>query len=106
MAGQEQQSVPLWAEAKAKKKVDVLKEVARALDESEHTRARQPVVEMTESDLEAEQFRLEHLLAAGTLTVKEFQRLREIDFYLEGMRHRRHDRPTHEEWHAEHLTDE
>jgi len=106
MAGQEQPPVPLWAEAKAKKQIDVLKEVAKALEETERARARQPVAEMTESDLEAEQIRLEHLLTTGALSVADFRRLREIDFYLEGMRHRRRYRPKHEEWQPEHLGDE
>ena len=106
MAGQERQPVPLWAEAKAKKQIDVLKEVAKALEESDRARARQPIPEMTESDLYAEQIRLEHLLTTGTLTVADFRRLREIDFYLEGMHHRRHHRPRRQEWQPEHLGDE
>jgi hypothetical protein len=106
MAGQEQPLVPLWAETKAKKQIDVLKEVAKAINESERARARQSVAEMTESDLEAEQFRLEAVLESGKMTVDGFRRLREIDFYLEGMRHRRRHRPAHEEWQPEHLSDE
>ena len=106
MAGQEQPKVPLWEESKAKKRVDVLKEAARALDESERLRANQPIATMTERDLEAEQLRLQDLLHDGALTVDGFRRLREVDFYLEGMRQRRHYGPAAEEWSPEQLSDE
>ncbi|MBV9279079.1 MAG: hypothetical protein JOZ41_03265 [Chloroflexi bacterium] len=106
MAGQEQQPAPIWAESKAKKQIDVLKEVARTLADAERVRARQPIAEMTERDLEAEQLRLGDLLGAGTLTVEGFRRLREIDFYLEAMRQRRHHGPTHEQWESERFSDE
>jgi hypothetical protein len=100
------QPVPLWEEAKARKRVDILKEAAKALSESERLRANQPIATMTERDLEAEQLRLEDLLGAGTLTVDGFRRLREIDFYLEGMRQRRNYGPAREEWSPEQLSDE
>ena len=109
MAEPEQPAVPIWAEAKARKQMDVLKEVqevARDIDESDRLRAKQPISAMTERDLAAEQLRLEHLLQEGTLTVEGFQRLREIDFYLEGMRYRRHHGPTQQEWKPERLSDE
>lgn len=106
MAGQEQPQVPIWAEAKARKQIDVLKEVAKALADSERVRANQPIEDMTERDLEAEQLRLEDVLHEGTLTVDGFRRLREIDFYLDGMRQRRRHGPAHEEWEPERLSDE
>jgi hypothetical protein len=108
MAKQEEPQVPIWAEAKAKKQIDVLKEVAgvvKSIDESERVRASQAIPSMTERDLAAEQFRLEALLHEGTLTVDNFHRLREIDFYLQEMRDRRHRGPTHEEWKPERLSD-
>lgn len=105
MADQEQPLVPIWREAKAKQ-LDVLKDVAKALDEAERIRARQPIDTMTERDLDAEQMRLEYLLGEGTLTVDGFRRLREIDFYLDGMRERRHHGPAQEEWKPERLSDD
>jgi hypothetical protein len=106
MAASEQPLVPLWAEAKAKKQVDVLKEAARTIEEAERLRAGQPVDSMTEQDLEAEQLRLEDRLHDGSLTVEEFRRLREIDFYLDGMRWRRENRPAQQERKPEWLSDE
>jgi hypothetical protein len=106
MADHEQPAVPIWAEAKAKRQINVLKEVAQALAEAERVRANQPIAAMMERDLEAEQLRLEVLLDEGMLTVDGFRRLREIDFYLEGMRQRRRHGPTQEEWTPEHLPDD
>src|SRR5947209_5621361 len=106
MAEHEQPVVPIWAEAKAKKKVDVLKEVAKALSEADRVRANQPIGTMIERDLETEQLRLADLLHDGTLTVEGFQRLREIDFHLDGMRRRRQHGPTQEEWSPERLSDD
>lgn len=104
MAETEQPSMPIWAQSKAKKKVDVLREVAKALRETERVRANQPIAEMTEADLEAEQLRLEDLLHAETMTVGDFRRLREIDFYLQEMRERR-DGWTREGWTPESLNE-
>lgn len=109
MANDEQPLVPLWAEAKARKQVDVLGEVARvvkSIEELDRVRSRQPIDQMTERDLEAEQVRLEYLLHEGTLTVEGFRRLREIDMYLEDMRHRRYDGPAREYWEQERLSDD
>ncbi|GAC1474150.1 MAG: hypothetical protein PVSMB7_28900 [Chloroflexota bacterium] len=106
MARKEQPPVPLWAEAKAKKKVDVLKEVARALQETDRIRSKQAIDTMTEADLGVEQLRLQDLLRQGTLTVEQFRRLREIDFYLEGMQMRSHFGPAHEHWEPERFGDE
>lgn|SRR5947209_15332008 len=106
MAQHEQPIVPLWMEAKARKQVDILKEVARAIDESERVRANQPIAAMTERDLEAEQLRLQDLLRGRTLTVDGFQRLREVDFYLDSMRARRQYGPSQEEWTPERFGDE
>ena len=109
MANQEQPLMPIWAEAKAKKQIDVLKEASRvvkAIEDADRVRANQPIGTMTERELEAEQFRLAYLLEEGTLTVDGFRRLREIDFYLDGMRQRRHHGPTQEEWTQERLSDE
>ncbi len=106
MAGQEQPKVPIWAEAKAKRQIDVLKEVARSLADSERVRANQPISEMTERDLEAEQLRLADLLQEDSLTVEGFRRLREIDFYLGDMRQRRRHGPAREEWKPERFGDE
>jgi hypothetical protein len=109
MADEQQPLVPIWAEARAKKQVDVLTEVARVakeLDESDRVRAAQPIGMMTEHDLEAEQLRLEHLLQSGTITVDGFRRLREIDFCLDGMRRRRQHGPTREPWNSEYLSDD
>ena len=106
MATPEQPSVPIWAEAKAKKNVDVLKEAAKALEESERVRANQSIATMTERDLAAEQLRLDALLHEEMLTVQDLRRLREIDFYLEGMRQRRRLGPVHEEWTQERFGDE
>jgi hypothetical protein len=109
MASDEQPSVPIWAEAKAKRQVDVLKEVAKVvkcIEESERVRANQPIGSMTESELEAEQLRLQELLRVGTLTVDGFRRLREVDFYLEGMRRRREYDSASEGWEPEILSDD
>jgi hypothetical protein len=106
MAQHEQPIVPLWMEAKARKQVDILKEVARAIDESDRVRAGQPIANMTEADLETEQLRLQDLLRTRTLTVDGFQRLREIDFYLDGMRARRQYGPPQAEWTPERSGDE
>lgn len=109
MAESEQPPVPIWAEAKARKQVDVLKEVAnvvKGIEESERVRANQPLPSMTEADLEAEQLRLEALLQHRALTVEGFRRLREIDFYLEGMRQRRHHGAAQRGWTPEQLSDE
>lgn len=106
MADNHQPQEPIWAAAKARRQIDILKEVARAIEESERVRANQNIAEMTERDLEAEQLRLEDLLRAGDLTVDGFRRLREIDFYLGGMRYRRHHGPAHEEWSPRTLSDE
>jgi len=104
MAGNEQPLVPIWAEYKAKKQIDVLREVSRALEETERMRPNQPIGQMTEADLEAEQLRLEELLHEGEVTVDEFRRLREIDFYLHEMHERREDW-AREEWKPESLGD-
>lgn len=106
MADQNGPPEPIWAAAKARKQIDILKEVVKALEEGDRLRANQPIAAMTERDLEAEQLRLEDLLRAGTLTVEGFRRLREIDFYLEGMRHRRQSGPAHEEWSPRTMSDE
>ncbi len=106
MAEHEQPIVPLWMEAKARRQIDILKEAARAIDESERVRANQAIPTMTERDLEAEQLRLEDLLRERTLTVEGFQRLREIDFYLDGMRARRQYGPAQEEWSSERFGDQ
>jgi hypothetical protein len=104
MAGNEQPVVPIWAESKAKKQIDVLREVSRTLEEAERIQANQPIGQMTETDLEAEQLRLEELLHEGEVTVDEFRRLREIDFYLHEMRERREEW-AREEWKPESLGD-
>src|SRR5579872_4004055 len=103
---QQEAEVPRWAEAKAKKPLDVLREVSSTLAETDRVRANQPVVDMTERDLEAEQLRLEAMLNDGLLTVEAFRRLREIDFFLEGMRKRRHYGAAHEGWKHERMGDE
>ncbi len=103
---QQETEVPRWAEAKAKRPLDVLKEVSRALAETDRVRASQPVADMTERDLEGEQLRLETLLNDGLLTVDGFRRLREIDFFLEGMRKRRHYGATQEGWKHERMGDD
>ena len=102
MAGTEQPEVPIWAAAKARQQIDVVREVSRVLAESERERANRPVARLTESDLEAEQLRLEEMLHAGTMTVEDFCRLREVDTYLEGMRQRRGYDPRHQ-WRREFL---
>jgi hypothetical protein len=109
MADEHQPLVPIWAEARAKRQVDVLTEVARVakdIDETDRIRAAQPIGCMTERDLEAEQFRLEQLLQSGAITVDGYRRLREIDFCIDGMRRRRHHGPTHEAWNSEYLSDD
>src|SRR5438309_192386 len=109
MADQEQPLMPIWAEAKSKKQIDVLKEaskVIKSIEDADRVRGNQPIGDMTERELEAEQFRLGYLLHEGTLTVDGFRRLREIDFYLESMRQRRHHGPAQEEWTQERLSDD
>ncbi|HLJ65734.1 MAG TPA: hypothetical protein VKX16_00060 [Chloroflexota bacterium] len=106
MAGHDESQNPIWAQAKARKQMDILKEVARSLSETERVRANQPIASMTELDLEAEQLRLESLLAEKMLSVDDFRRLREIDFFLEGMRQRQHYGPAREEWSQERLSDD
>jgi hypothetical protein len=98
MPNREQPEVPIWAAAKARKQIDVVREAAKVLADTERERAGRPIARMTETDLEAEQLRLEELLETRTLTVEDFRRLREIDFYLEGMRQRREYHPSQEEW--------
>ena len=102
MAGTEQPEVPIWAAAKARQQIDLVREVSRVLAEAERERANRPIGKLTESDLEAEQLRLEEILYAGTMTVEDFNRLREVDVYLEGMRQRRGQRPSHQ-WRREFL---
>jgi len=104
MADNNQPQVPIWAEAKANKQIDVVKEAVRTIHESERLRANQPIAAMTERDLEAEQLRLEDLLRVEALTVEDFRRLREIDFYVDDMRDRRDRGPAHE-WKSERLSD-
>ena len=104
MPGTEPPEVPIWAAAKARQQVDVVREVSRVLAEAERERASRAVGELTESDLETEQLRLEEMLHAGTMTVDDYCRLREVDFYLEGMRQRRGYGPSHE-WRRESLSE-
>lgn len=106
MAGSDQPIIPLWAESKAKKQVDIVQEAARALADAERLRASQPIAKMRECDLEAEQLRLEEMLAEETLTVEDFRRLREIDFYLAGMRERREYGWSRDEWSSESIGDD
>ena len=94
----EQPEVPLWAAAKAKKQIDVVREVSRALAEVERNRALQPVDALNERDLEVEQLRLEEMLHAETMTVADFKRLREVDFFLEAMQERRRHGASPEHW--------
>src|SRR5947209_11553061 len=105
MASMDKSAQPLWAEAKAKKKIDVLREVARVLQETERVHASQPIAEMTEANLESEQLRLEDMLHARSITVDEFRRLKEIDFYLDGMRERRQYIWTPDGWEPDALED-
>lgn len=101
MPDKQQSDAPLWAASKSRKHIDVLREVAKTLADTERLMASQPVEKLTESALEAEQLRLEDVLHIGDMTVEEFQRLREIDFYLEAMRQRRGYGPAREEWQHE-----
>lgn len=98
MPGTEQPDIPIWAAAKARKQIDVLREVAKTLEEVERERAARPIAQLTESELEAEQLRLDEMLQSNTLTVDGFRRLREVDYYLDGMRQRRSYGPNREEW--------
>ena len=104
MPNNEQPDVPIWAATKAKKQldIDVVREAANALTEAELERAGRPVVKLTEIELEAEQLRLEEMLQRGAMTGEDYSRLREVDFYLEGMRERKRYGPGCEEWHPEH----
>jgi hypothetical protein len=97
----EQPDVPIWAAAKARKQIDIVREAAKTIADTERERASRPIDRMTEVDLEAEQLRLEEMLHIGTMTVDDFRRLREIDFYLEGMRQRKQYSATYEEWSPE-----
>lgn len=101
MPGPEQPDAPIWASAKARKQIDVLREVAKTLADRERELANRPIGKMTESELETEQLRLEDLLQVGSMTVDDFRRLREIDHYLEGMRQRRHYGMSREAWGSE-----
>lgn len=94
----EQPQKPIWLEAKARKKIDIVREVGKVLAETERLSASKPILEMTENDLEIEQLRLEELLSLGSMTVADFQRLREIDWYLDAMRGRRDYGRIQEEW--------
>ena len=105
MAGTEQPDVPIWANGKARKQHDILSEVCKALERRDRERASLPIGKLTESDLEAEQLRLEELLHAGALTVDDFRRLREVDFFLQEMRERRTRPLSREEWKPESLGD-
>ena len=52
MAEREQPLVPIWAESKARKRLDVLKDVAnvvKTIDDSDRVRANQPIAGMTEA---------------------------------------------------------
>lgn len=104
MAGSEQPE-PIWAASKARKQVDILKEVARFLAADESERASKPIGSMKAADLEAEQYRLAELLHRGNITVDDFRRLREIDFYLHDMRERRAHDGARQEWKPESLSD-
>lgn len=90
--------MPRWAIAKAKKQIDVVREVSRALAEVERDRSMRPVDALNERDLETEQLRLEEMLHAGTMTVADFKRMREIDFFLEAMSERRRHGASPEHW--------
>lgn len=105
MTGAEQPEVPIWAASKARKQVDILKEVARTLAATDAERAHRPLGAMTETDLIAEQYRLEDRMHDGIITVDEFRRLREIDFYLHEMRRRREYTGAHQEWKPESLSE-
>ena len=89
MPDREQPDTPLWAAAKSRKTIDVVREAAKAVAQVERERATKPIAKLTEIDLEAEQLRLEEMLRMGTMTVDDFCRLREVDHYLESMRLRR-----------------
>jgi hypothetical protein len=93
MPDAEGNDLPIWAASKARKTIDIVGEATKTIVDSDRTRANQPIGSLTEADLEAEQLRLEEMLHAGTMTVDDFCRLREVDHYLEGMRLRRHYGP-------------
>jgi|SRR5947209_2591186 len=106
MNTRDESETPLWAAAKSRKQVDILKEVARTLTEAEIERSRRPIDKLTESDLEIEQGRMERTLDDGTMTVEEFRRLQEIDYLLNGMRQRKEQITSYENWWHESLTEE
>jgi hypothetical protein len=106
MNRQDDADTPIWAGAKSRKQVDILKEVARTLSETEIERSRRPIDKLTQSDLEIEQGRLEEVLDAGKMTVEDFRRLQEIDYFLNGMRQRRDQISSYEGWRHESLTED